>query len=88
MPRSIARLFLLLLTSTVVMATPARAQHLDHTVATGKVGSVHFQTSCGAEAQPAFDRAVALLHSFEFPYAIEGFESVLKTDPSLSLIHI
>ena len=84
MPRSIAPFFLFL-TVTVAMATPARAQHHDHSVATGKVGSVHFQTSCRAEAQPAFDRAVALLHSFEFPYAIEGFESVLKADPSCAM---
>ena len=84
MPRSIAPFFLFL-TVTVAMATPARAQQHDHSVATGKVGSVHFQTSCRAEAQPAFDRAVALLHSFEFPYAIEGFESVLKADPSCAM---
>src|SRR5712664_913100 len=31
-----------------------------------KLGAVHFDTSCNAEAQTEFDRAVALLHSFQF----------------------
>ena len=43
-----------------------------------KLGSVHFATSCSAEAQPQFNRAVALLHSFEFAHAIEGFNATLQ----------
>jgi len=47
-----------------------------------KLGSVHFQTSCSARAQPAFDRAVALLHSFDFARAIDGFDATLKKEPN------
>ena len=38
---------------------------------------MHFATSCTAAAQPQFNRAVALLHSFEFGDAIDGFSATL-----------
>ena len=50
-----------------------------------QVGQVHFPTSCSAEAQVHFDRAVALLHSFWFPEAIKAFHTVLETDPSCAM---
>ena len=37
-----------------------------------KLGTVHFATSCNEAAQKEFNRAVALLHSFQFSRAIEG----------------
>ena len=58
-------------------------QEHDHMSTPGeRLGTVHFETSCAAAAQPQFDRAVALLHSFEFGRAIDAFGSALKTDPS------
>lgn len=64
----------------------ALAQH-DHGPAEGhgKLGTVHFATSCSAAAQPVFDRAVALMHSFEFAQAIDGFNATLKADPSCAM---
>jgi len=50
-----------------------------------KLGTVHFATSCSAAAQGSFDRAVALLHSFEFGPAIEGFDATLAIDPSCGI---
>jgi tetratricopeptide (TPR) repeat protein len=50
-----------------------------------QIGQVHFPTSCGAEAQGHFDRAVALLHSFWFPEAIKAFHTVLATDSSCAM---
>src|SRR5215510_11525246 len=50
-----------------------------------QLGQVHFHTSCSAEAQVHFDRAVALLHSFWFPEAIKAFHTVLETDPSCTM---
>jgi hypothetical protein len=52
-----------------------------------KLGAVHFSTSCNAAAQKEFDRAVALLHSFQFNQAIEGFNAVLKSDPTCGIAH-
>jgi tetratricopeptide (TPR) repeat protein len=45
-----------------------------------KLGKVHFAVSCNAEAQRRFDRAVALLHSFWFEAATEGFGAVAQAD--------
>jgi hypothetical protein len=64
--------------STAIGAAQERHDH----AAPEKLGSVHFQTSCAAAAQPVFDRAVALLHSFDFGRAIDGFNAALKEDPS------
>ncbi len=52
-----------------------------------KLGAVHFATSCNAEAQKEFDRAVALLHSFQFNHAIQGFDAALKSDPTCGIAH-
>jgi tetratricopeptide (TPR) repeat protein len=52
-----------------------------------KLGAVHFATSCNAEAQKEFDRAVALLHSFQFNHAIQGFNAALKSDPTCGIAH-
>lgn len=50
-----------------------------------RLGNVHFETSCSRAAQSAFDRAVALLHSFEFGPAIVGFRAALGTDPRCAM---
>src|SRR2546429_6244828 len=52
-----------------------------------KLGAVHFATSCSAEAQKEFDRAVALLHSFQFNHAIQGFNAALTSDPTCGIAH-
>jgi hypothetical protein len=50
-----------------------------------KLGEVHFDTSCDQSATARFDRAVALLHSFQFSRAINGFEAVLRLDPHCAI---
>jgi tetratricopeptide (TPR) repeat protein len=50
-----------------------------------KLGTVTFETSCTAPAQTQFNRAVALLHSFEFPRAIDAFGATLTADPSCAI---
>ncbi|HEV2299322.1 MAG TPA: hypothetical protein VGR72_12485 [Candidatus Acidoferrales bacterium] len=52
-----------------------------------KLGVVHFATSCNAGAQEKFDRAVALLHSFQFSRAIEGFNEVLGEDATCGIAY-
>jgi tetratricopeptide (TPR) repeat protein len=52
-----------------------------------KLGKVNFPTSCSATLQPQFERALALLHSFWFPYAIKGFNDVAQADPSCGIAH-
>ena len=60
------------------------AQH-DHGPAAEKLGTVDFSTSCTAPAQTQFNRALALLHSFEFQRALDGFGATLTADPSCGI---
>src|SRR6266542_574367 len=62
------------------VAAAAQHQHGSETL-----GKVHFETTCKPEVAATFDRAVALLHSFEFRYALDGFNAVLQTDPSCAM---
>jgi tetratricopeptide (TPR) repeat protein len=69
-------------------AIPSRAQHEHHAAGGGEtLGTVEFPTSCRPETRDGFNRAVALLHSFEFRDAISGFETVLAADPSCAIAH-
>jgi hypothetical protein len=52
-----------------------------------KLGTVRFATSCNAAAQKEFNRAVALLHSFQFSRAIEGFKAVLREDSTCGIAY-
>ncbi|HYM76445.1 MAG TPA: hypothetical protein VE377_10755 [Candidatus Dormibacteraeota bacterium] len=52
-----------------------------------KLGTVHFATSCNDAAQKEFNRAVALLHSFQFSRAIEGFHAVLGSDAACGIAY-
>src|ERR1700726_1469876 len=58
----------------------------DHSPAE-KLGSVSFSTSCDPVIQPQFNRAVALMHSFQFARAIEGFNAVLAKDSSCAMAY-
>jgi hypothetical protein len=60
----------------------------DHQHGNGeKLGTVHFATSCNEGAQKEFNRAVALLHSFQFSRAIEGFDAVLGKDTTCGIAY-
>jgi hypothetical protein len=52
-----------------------------------KLGEVHFATSCNEPAHRDFNRAVALLHSFQFSRSIEGFNAVLREDPTCAIAY-
>jgi len=64
------------------------AQEHEHEHGAGeKLGSVSFATSCTPAVQKEFNRAVALLHSFQFSRAIEGFNAVLAEDASCGIAY-
>jgi hypothetical protein len=52
-----------------------------------RLGVVHFATSCNAQAQKEFDRAAALLHSFQFNDSIQGFNAALKSDATCGIAY-
>ena len=74
-----------------VVAAPLALAHDDAAPPAGRppeqLGKVHFPTSCSPAVQPAFERGVALLHSFWFPEARKVFLQVAQDDPSCTLAY-
>src|SRR5713101_3764626 len=58
-----------------------------HHTSTENLGRVKFNTSCSFAAQPQFNRAVALMHSFQFSRAIDAFNAILVSDPSCAIAY-
>jgi hypothetical protein len=78
--------------AAVLLTVPAFAaysqEHAPSQAApTEKLGTVHFATSCNPRVAPQFDRAVALLHSFEFGASIKGFNEVLAADSTCAMAY-
>ena len=77
-----------LIAAVLLMLIAARGMAQEHQHGNGeKLGEVHFATSCNEPAQSDFNRAVALLHSFQFSRAIEGFNAVLREDPTCAIAY-
>ena len=70
----------------ILGASRSMAQEHQHGTAE-KLGAVHFATSCNEVAQKEFNRAVALLHSFQFSRAIEGFNAALVQDATCGIAY-
>jgi tetratricopeptide (TPR) repeat protein len=64
----------------ISLAQPAFGQSDDKTL-----GTVHFETSCTAEAQKLFDRGMLFQHSFWYRASQSVFEDVLKADPECGI---
>jgi hypothetical protein len=76
------------ITAILLTFAAARGMTQEHQHGNGeKLGAVHFATSCNEVAQKEFNRAVALLHSFQFSRAIEGFNAVLGEDPTCAIAY-
>ena len=74
-----------LLLSAAVLFAPASQQQAHEHGGPEKLGTVRFANSCAQTAQPAFGRAMALLHSFEFAPAIESFTAAGTADPGCAI---
>ena len=61
------------------------AQEHHHELSTEEVGSVHFLTSCSKTVELSFDRAVALLHSFQYEQARQAFSEIATQDPNCAM---
>ena len=69
----------------LVLCRAVYGQH-EH-AASEKLGTVSFPTSCSAQVQSGFNRAVALLHSFAYAPAAEAFAAVANQDPRCAIAH-
>jgi tetratricopeptide (TPR) repeat protein len=67
-------------------AHAADDEHHSHP-APEKLGSVNFATSCAAGVKPAFERAVALLHSFAYSASEQAFHEVADRDPRCAIAY-
>jgi hypothetical protein len=75
---------------TVLLAIPAVADEMEHHhdhPAPERLGDVSFVTSCNPGVQPAFNRALALLHSFAYRVSEEAFREVSVKDPGCAMAH-
>ena len=69
------------------LSASAQAPHDHQHAHEESLGRVHFPTTCSADVQPAFDRAVAMLHSFGYEEARHAFKEVAGKDPSCGMAH-
>lgn len=74
-----------------VLCATAFAQDHDqmhhHHDANEQLGKVSFPISCAPGSQAAFERGVALLHSFGYEEAEEQFTEITKSDPACAMAH-
>jgi tetratricopeptide (TPR) repeat protein len=56
-----------------------------HALTEKEVGSVHFATSCSKAVEPTFQRAVALLHSFQYEQTRAAFTDISRQDPQCAM---
>jgi hypothetical protein len=76
-----------LIVAVVLSAVSAFTSPQQHQHGPEQLGTVKFETSCAAAAQPPFLRGMALLHSFEFGPAIESFNAAAAADPGCGIAH-
>src|SRR5436189_5383426 len=50
-------------------------------------GRLLFMPSCTPQAQKEFERALAQLHSFDFPETLKSFAAIPQTDPSCAIAY-
>src|ERR1700732_3586483 len=56
-----------------------------HSLTEEEVGSVRFATSCQPALANNFNRAVALLHSFQYEQARQAFTDIVGKDPQCAM---
>jgi tetratricopeptide (TPR) repeat protein len=72
---------------TILLATSRTLPAQQETAHHEKPGNVHFPVSCGAAAQRQFDRALAVLHSFWYPQAVDAFAALTVTNPDCAMAY-
>ena len=75
------RPFTAVLTSVLCLVpfAPTQEEH-HHAITEEELGSVHFLTSCQPDLTENFNRAVALLHSFQYEQARQAFTEISQRD--------
>lgn len=69
----------------VARELPAQIEHEHGGTPPARLGHVSFPTSCSAQAQPVFERGVALLHSFWYEEAARTFRDATTADTACAM---
>ena len=79
----------LLVCVCVICAVPVSAldDQMHHHEATEQLGKVSFPISCAPGSQKAFERGIALLHSFGYEEAEQQFVELAQKDPACAMAH-
>ena len=56
-----------------------------HALTEEEIGSVHFVTSCAKTTEIGFNRAVAMLHSFQYEDSRQAFDAIAVQDPTCAM---
>ena len=82
------RFLSLLVSGSLLVSSAARADEGHHHALTEEeVGSVNFATSCSKTVSASFNRAVALLHSFQYEQTRAAFSEIAEQDPSCAMAY-
>jgi Tfp pilus assembly protein PilF len=77
-------LSLIVLATALTLATAVQDTHQGHEP---QIGRVVFETSCNAEANALFQRALGWLHSFEYEQGARTFAEAGAADPRCAIAH-
>jgi len=77
----------LLLSTILVAALGAVTAVAQHAPGSEGVGTAHMDTSCAPAVQPAFDRALAVLHNFWYARALTQFQAIQQADPDCAMAY-
>lgn len=76
------------ISAVLAMAVAAAGQQHQHPAgAPEKLGRVRFPISCAAGTPEAFERAVAMLHSFWYEKAAAAFAAIAEKDPACGMAY-
>ncbi len=80
-----ALLFIFLLVSGFAQRAAVAQEIHQHALTEAEVGSIKFSTSCSHAVENNFNRAVALLHSFQYEQVQQAFDEIAKQDPACAM---
>ena len=78
-----------LMRTLLILALALGTAHADeghhHALTADEIGSVQFKNSCAPALSQDFNRAVALLHSFQYEQATQAFTEITTADPQCAM---
>jgi tetratricopeptide (TPR) repeat protein len=87
-PEVQVRHLIILALPVLVLAYPAFADEgHQHALSDEEIGSVQFVTSCSPQVTLPFNRAVAVLHSFQYERARHDFLEIATHDPKCAMVY-